>query len=78
MPCSLFSLHSPLKVESSFNGCPPDSRILEESPIEGDKHQDDADVSNQPLPKVILEEQQVHADDDRDHDHHENHGVEIL
>ena len=55
-----------------------DSRILEESPIEGDKHQDDADVHEQPLPEVISEEQQVHAHDDRDHDRHEEHSIEIL
>jgi hypothetical protein len=38
-------------------------RVLEESQIERYKHQDNADVHYQPLPKSILKEQQIYAYD---------------
>ena len=40
------------------------SRTLQEPQIERPEYQDNSDVYYQPLPEVVLEEQDVHADHD--------------
>jgi hypothetical protein len=40
------------------------SRALQEPPIERPEYQDNADVYDQPLPEVVPEKQDVHADHD--------------
>ena len=42
------------------------SRACQESQIAGGKHQDDADVHEEPLPESVPEEQHVDADDNGD------------
>jgi hypothetical protein len=39
----------------------------EESQIEGRKHQDNADIHDQPYPEPVSEEREIHADYDGDH-----------
>jgi hypothetical protein len=40
-----------------------DLRMLQKSQIEGREQQDDADVRHQPFPEAVLEEQQIHTND---------------
>jgi hypothetical protein len=44
-------------------------RVLQESQIEGRKHQNNADIHHQPFPESILEEQQIHTNDNGYHRH---------
>jgi hypothetical protein len=43
-----------------------DSQVFQEAKIEGRKHQDNADIRDQPFPEPIPEEQKVHPHDDGD------------
>jgi hypothetical protein len=49
------------------------SWTLEEPEIEGHKYQDNSDVNEQPIPEVVPEEQDVHADHDGYHREHVKH-----
>jgi len=49
------------------------SWALHEPPIERPEYQDNADVYYQPLPEVVPEEQDVHADHDGHHREHVKH-----
>src|SRR5664279_2699168 len=48
--------------------------MLQEPEIERPEHQDDPDVGHQPLPEVVPEEQDVHANHDDYHREHVEHG----
>jgi len=49
------------------------SRAAEESEVEGSKHQDNADIHDQPFPKSISEEREVYTDDKGRHRHNVKH-----
>jgi hypothetical protein len=40
-----------------------DLRVLQKSQIEGSEYQDNADVHHQPFPDAVLEEEQIHTND---------------
>ena len=50
------------------------SRTLQEPQIECRKYQDNSDVNDQPIPEVVPEEQDVHADHDGYHRDHVKRG----
>jgi hypothetical protein len=54
-----------------------DLRVLQESEIEGRKHQDDADVHYQPFPESILEEQKIYTNDDGYQRHNVNRDRDV-
>jgi hypothetical protein len=51
--------------------------MLQESEIEGRKHQDNSDVHGQPWPKLMPEEKDVHTDHYGHHGEHVKHGDQI-
>jgi hypothetical protein len=55
----------------------PSSRFPQKSQTEGCKHQHDADIRHQPFPESMPEEQQIQADDNGNHDHNDNHQIDI-
>jgi hypothetical protein len=55
----------------------PSLRVLQESQIEGYKHQDNADVHYQPLPESILKEQKIYTNDNGYHHHNVKHGRHV-
>jgi len=46
------------------------SGLLEESQVESSKHQNDADVRDQPFPESVSKEREIYADDDGYHRYH--------
>jgi hypothetical protein len=46
------------------------SGTLQESEVEGCEYKDDSYVDGQPFPEPILEEQEIHRDDNGCHQHH--------
>jgi hypothetical protein len=48
--------------------------VLEESQIEGCKHQNDSDVHHQSFPEMVPEDQDIYSDDDGYHRHHVRDG----
>jgi hypothetical protein len=43
------------------------SRLLQESQAEGEEHQDDADIRDEPIPEPVSEEQEIDGNDDDYH-----------
>ncbi|MGH6993672.1 MAG: hypothetical protein ACREEH_10090, partial [Caulobacteraceae bacterium] len=50
----------------------------EKAQVEGDEHQDDADVRDQPFPQSVSKEGDVDADDERRHRKKVEHGNYLL
>jgi hypothetical protein len=63
-----------LCTELALDGSALRSWPPEEPEIERREHQDNPDVYRQPLPEVVLEEQDVHAHHDGHHREHVKHG----
>ena len=53
------------------------SRVLEESQIEGCKHQNNADIYHQPFPESILKEQYIYANDNGHQYENVKHHIDI-
>jgi hypothetical protein len=49
--------------------------VLQESPIEGCKHQDNPNVHDQPFPEPIPKEHEVYIDNNRYHDRGRKEGL---
>jgi hypothetical protein len=59
--------------DSRGNAIAPRSWTPEESQVESNEHQDNADIHCQPLPELVSEEHEIHADYDGHHRHHVKH-----
>jgi hypothetical protein len=54
------------------------SPVIQESGIEADEHQDDADVRREPLPEMMAKDQQIQCDDDGHHGQDIKNQIDIL